>query len=150
MRLSTRSRYGSRMLLDFVLHGGNGPIRLAETANRLNVSVKYLEKLVRELQRAGYVASKRGPAGGHVVVKPPEEIRVGEVVRVLEGEEALTRCVQNADYCSFEPVCLMHWVWKEASKAMFDRLDSISFADLRDRADEQDLDGDFSRVNEAG
>lgn len=146
MRLSTRSRYGTRMLLDLVLYGNDGPVRLAETANRLSVSVKYLEKLVRELQRAGYVASKRGPAGGHVVVKPAAEISVGEVVRVLEGEEALTRCVQVNESCPFESACPMHWVWGEASQAMFEKLDSISFSDLMEKAHREQLDCDFSRL----
>ena len=62
MKLTTRSRYGTRMILDMALHGQNGPVRIKDIAARQGVSIKYLEKLVRELKQAGFVKSRRGPA----------------------------------------------------------------------------------------
>lgn len=144
MRLSTRSRYGARLVLDMALHGAKGFLRLGEMAERLDVSVKYLEKLMRELQMAGYVTSKRGPAGGHGLTREPADISVGEVVRVLEGERALARCVESDGYCEHRGNCLMNWVWEEGSRAMFDRLDTITFADLVREAQRRRLSCDFS------
>ena len=146
MRLSTRSRYGARMVLDLALNANDGLIRLSDMADRLAVSVKYLEKLVRELQKAGLVVSKRGPAGGHELAKEPDEITVGEVVRLLEGEVALTRCVEGREECEYEASCLMHWVWTEASGAMFAKLDALTFGDLAREAKQKRLNCDFSQL----
>ena len=67
MQLTTRSRYGLRMLLDIALHGEDGPVRIQDIAKRRNISVKYLEQLIRALKKAGFITSKRGPKGGHVL-----------------------------------------------------------------------------------
>ena len=70
MKLTTRSRYGTRMMLDMARYGKDGPVRIKDIATRQGVSVKYLEKLVRELKQAGFVKSRRGPRGGHELAKP--------------------------------------------------------------------------------
>jgi len=145
MRLSTRSRYGARMVLDMSLYGQNGLVRLADMATRLDVSVKYLEKLVRELQKAGYVYSKRGPTGGHGLARDAAEISVGEVVRLLEGDHALTLCAEEDKSCGRVGSCLMHEVWSKASESMFETLDAISFGELTSQAKKKQLSCDFSR-----
>lgn len=144
MRLSTRSRYGARMVLDMALYGDGGLLRLSDIAERLDVSVKYLEKIVRELQKADYVYSKRGPMGGHGLARSPADISVGEVVRLLEGDHALTLCAQEGSECDHMGDCLMRSIWTEASEAMFAKLDSISFADLAREAKARHLSCDFS------
>ncbi len=90
MKLSTRSRYGTRMLLDIAENSNGRPVSVSEVSARLGVSVKYLEQLIRPLKRGGYLASVRGPKGGHMLTRRPEEITVGEVVRLLEGGINLT------------------------------------------------------------
>lgn len=144
MRLSTRSRYGARMVLDLTLYGDDRLVRLSDMAERLNVSVKYLEKLVRELQKAGYVHSKRGPTGGHALARDAAEISVGEVVRLLEGDHALTLCAEDGASCVNKDGCLMHAIWTEASEAMFAKLDAISFAHLASQARHRQMSCDFS------
>lgn len=136
MRLSTRSRYGTRLVLDIALYGGGSPVRITDVAERQHISYKYLEKLTIILKRAGIINSKRGPKGGHMLAKPLERITVGEVVRVLEGDYALTRCVATGMVCTRYTKCLMHGVWQEASQAMMQKLDSITFADLVARAEQ--------------
>lgn len=131
-------------MLDLALREGQGFQRMGDMAQRLAVSVKYLEKLLRDLQASGYVISRRGPNGGHGLGKNPADITVGDVVRILEGEGALARCVEVNDYCEHRTNCLMNWVWEEASQAMFARLDKITFADLAKEAELRQLTCDFS------
>lgn len=133
MKLTTRSRYGTRMILDMALHSQNGPVRIKDIAARQGVSVKYLEKLVRELKLAGFVTSRRGPHGGHVLARPLEEITIGAIVRALEGDITLVDCDGDKSACPRLTACLTRGVWVEAARAMHDKLDSITLADLVSR-----------------
>ena len=130
MKLTTRSRYGTRMILDMAQHSQNGPVRIKDIAARQGVSVKYLEKLVRELKAAGFVKSRRGPRGGHELALPLEAISVGAIVRVLEGDLTLVDCDGPDGACIRSADCLTRRVWMEAAKAMHIRLDAITLADL--------------------
>lgn len=130
MRLTTRSRYGTRMMLDIAMHCRTGPVRISDIASRQGLSTKYLEKLIRELKRAGFISSKRGPGGGHTLAMDPENISVGDVVRSLEGEAGLVECLDNDDLCHRIDNCPTREVWVKASKAMYAALDEISISDL--------------------
>lgn len=130
MKLTTRSRYGTRMILDMAINGQDGPVRIKDIAARQGVSVKYLEKLVRELKDAGFVRSRRGPRGGHELDKPLEAISVGDIVRALEGDLSLVECGSNGGNCPRLAECLTRGVWMEAARAMHEKLDSITLADL--------------------
>jgi Rrf2 family protein len=130
MKLSTKTRYGTRLMLDMAQHYGQGAIQLGEIANRQNISLKYLEQIIRPLKKANYVKSFRGAKGGHMLTKPPEEISVGEVVAVLEGGKTLVRCENNPEHCARVDSCLTRNLWLEAADAMYQRLSSVTFADL--------------------
>lgn len=133
MRLTTKSRYGVRLVLDLALYSKERPVSLGDIAQRQNISKKYLEKLIRKLKAAGYVKSRRGPFGGHMLAKNPKDISVGDLVRVLEETAAITDCADSEKLCGVcnrAGDCLSRWVWVEASKAMFDRLDSITVNNL--------------------
>ncbi|KHK03641.1 Hmc operon transcriptional regulator Rrf2 [Desulfovibrio sp. TomC] len=118
------------MILDMAMHGQNGPVRIKDIAARQGVSVKYLEKLVRELKDAGFVRSRRGPRGGHELDKPLAEISVGDIVRALEGDLSLVECNGEGGPCPRTAECLTRGVWMEAARAMHEKLDSITLADL--------------------
>jgi len=90
MKLSTKSRYGLRMLVDLYKNKEDKPITLAAIADRQDVSVNYLEQVASELKRAGLVYSIKGSSGGYVMAKEPEDIIVGDVIRLLEGDVRLT------------------------------------------------------------
>lgn len=135
IKLSTKSRYGTRMLLDMAQRYNQGPIQLGEIAKRQDISVKYLEQIIIPLKKAHYVESVRGPKGGHILAKPPEEITVAEIVSLLEENASLVECTENAAVCERADVCPTRLIWKEASEAMFDRLRSITLADLVKNAD---------------
>lgn len=135
MRLTTKSRYGTRLIIDIALNAENGPVRLSEISKRQAISLKYLEKLIRTLKKAGLVKSKRGPYGGYLLAKPADDISVGDVVRVLEGSEAITDCSEvDSDeicgVCSRAGECLTQWIWMETSRAMFDKLDTFKIGEL--------------------
>ena len=134
MRLTTKSRYGTRMMLDLAIYAKDGPVPLSDISRRQNISVKYLEKLIRKLKSAGFVKSQRGPFGGHMLARSPDEITVGDLVRVLEDSTAIADCAESDDpvcgVCNRAGDCLSRWVWVAASRAMFDTLDSISLAKL--------------------
>lgn len=128
MRLSTRSRYGTRMVLDLAKRFDEGPVKIGDIAEREGISVKYLEQLIIPLKQANFIKSVRGPKGGHMLSRPPENITVGEVVKALEGGTNLTVCVENPEKCERSPGCVTRNIWEEASKAMYDKLDSMTLA----------------------
>jgi Rrf2 family protein len=134
MRLTTKSRYGTRLILDLAVNAKDGPVPLGDVSRRQNISLKYLEQLIRKLKLAGLVKSQRGPFGGHMLNKPAEEITVGEIVRTLEETTAITDCSERDEklcgVCNKAGDCLSRWVWIEASNAMFARLDEITIGGL--------------------
>ena len=133
MKLSTRSRYGTRLMLDMAQHYQDGPIHLANVAKRQGISVKYLEQIIIPLKKADYIRSVRGPKGGHTLARPPEEITVGEIVALLEDSASLAACSDNPMVCERSSVCATRYIWQEAAQAMFDKLQSITLADLLSR-----------------
>ena len=99
MKLSTRSRYGTRLMLELSEHYQEGPIQLRTIAKRQGIPIKYLEQIIIPLKKAGYVTSVRGYKGGHMLAKPPQEITTGEIVALLEGGRRLTVCTDHPETC---------------------------------------------------
>jgi len=130
VKLSARSRYGTRLMVDMAQHYADGPIHLANVARRQGISVKYLEQIIIPLKKANYIQSVRGPKGGHQLAKPPAEITVGEIVALLEEGTTLAECSANDESCERASTCLTRRLWQEAAQAMFDKLDSITLADV--------------------
>jgi len=143
MRLSTKSRYGTRMLLDIAEHCHSGPVSVAEIASRTGISEKYMEKLIRRLKRAGLVFSKRGPKGGHVLAKSAAHITMGEVVRALEDCVVLKDCRRGKESCTTcdrQTHCPSKIIWEQASAGLFQMLDAYTLQNLLT----PDLDADGS------
>jgi len=130
MKLSTKSRYGTRLLLDMAQHYNQGPVQLGDIAKRQNISVKYLEQIIIPLKKSNYVKSVRGPKGGHALTRPPEEITVGEIVALLEEGDSLVECTDHSEVCERSATCPTRLIWHEAAKALFDKLNTITLADL--------------------
>ncbi len=134
MRLTTKSRYGTRLILDIAVHGKEKPVPLSDVSKRQNISLKYLEQLTRKLKKAKIISSHRGPFGGHMLAKNPKKITVGDIVRILEESTAITDCAEEekklCGMCNRAGDCLSRWVWVEAGRAMFDRLDRITIESL--------------------
>jgi len=132
MRLSTRSRYGTRMMQDLAEHYDKGPTRLGEIAKRQDISVKYLEQLIIPLKQGSLIRSIRGPKGGHLLARPPKEISIGQIVTALEGGTELTGCIGDPSECGRSGSCLTRCIWKDVSKAIYDQLHSITLSSILD------------------
>ncbi|MFC1868152.1 RrF2 family transcriptional regulator [Thermodesulfobacteriota bacterium] len=130
MKLSTRSRYGMRLMVDLAQHYNDGPTQIGDIAKRQEISVKYLEQLIIPLKRAKFVKSVRGPKGGHLLMKPPTDITAGEIVDTLEKGINLTQCVGNPDQCDRSGYCETRDIWEMATRAMCDRLNSITLSEV--------------------
>lgn len=130
MKLSTRSRYGTRILVDLAHHYNQGPVQIGEISKRQDISVKYLEQLIRPLKKANLVTSVRGPKGGHLLAKKPREVTLGEIVRLFEGQSELVECISDPKRCAMSDDCRVRLAWQEATNALYRRLDATTIADL--------------------
>ncbi|MDR1143212.1 MAG: Rrf2 family transcriptional regulator [Spirochaetaceae bacterium] len=95
MKISTRGRYGTRLLIDLAEHLDESHVSLASAAERQGISLRYLEQLAVILKRAGFIRSVKGASGGYVLARPPEEIVLGDVLRVLEGDMLVADPAEN-------------------------------------------------------
>lgn len=130
MKISTRSRYGLRALLELALHYGQGPVMMQSIADSQGVSRKYLDSIFASLKTAGLVRSRRGVGGGHQLARDPKQVRLGDVMRALEGPLALVDCVGDAALCDRSHRCVTRDVWTEVGRAIEHVLDGVTLADL--------------------
>lgn len=121
------------MILDIALHGQQGPVQSRDIAERQDISLKYLEKLIRELRKAGLIESRRGPQGGHLLAKSASDITVGDIVRIMECPPKYDECAcADADCidCPQSDDCLTRSIWVETAKTMYAKLDSFIIGEL--------------------
>jgi Rrf2 family protein len=133
MRLSTKSRYGTRAVLDIALHYKNGPVTLKEMSRRQDVSRKYLGQIINHLLTADILESIRGPQGGYVLSRPPDSIRLGDIIRALDGSVAPSRCVDNPAVCERNAKCVTREVWTRVKESVESVIDETTVADLMAR-----------------
>lgn len=138
MKLSTKGHYGLRAMFDLAVHYGKGPIPLKMVAERQQLSENYLEQLIATLRKAGLVNSVRGAQGGYILARRPEDITVGDIIRVLEGPIAPLDCVNEADPgdCDQFNYCISRNVWAKVRDSINEVLDSINLADMCKEAKE--------------
>jgi len=132
MKLSTRGRYGTRVLLDLALRDGEGPVPLKDIAQRQQISLLYLEHLIAPLIAGGIIRSMRGARGGIWLSKLPQEIKLSEVIGLLEGSIAPVDCVNDPTACPRSDSCVTRDIWNEMKKAMDGVLESKTLQDLVD------------------
>ena len=130
MNLSTKGRYGTRAMLDVALHSQEGPVHLSDIAKRQQISKKYLGHLTSRLEAAGLLRGTRGPGGGISLTRPASEIRLSDILRVLEGGNALVDCVDSSDRCPRSPSCATRDVWREMGEVLGAFLDSKTLEDI--------------------
>lgn len=133
MKLSTRGRYGLRAVLDLAVHQGEGLVLLKDIARRQEVSLPYLEHLITPLIAGGLVRSMRGARGGVLLLKPPAEVKLTEVVQLLEGSIAPVDCLNDPRVCSRSASCVTRDIWMQMKDAMIQVLDSTTLQDLVER-----------------
>ena len=138
MKLSTKARYGMRAMLSLALDDGKGPVPLRKIAKEQGISEKYLEHLMASLKSASLVRSVRGMRGGYRLAKPSSQIRLDEVVRVLEGSIVPVECVGDPGLCRRSRFCVLRDVWGQVKEAMEAVLESTTLQDLVERQREKE------------
>jgi Rrf2 family cysteine metabolism transcriptional repressor len=136
MKLSTRTRYAVRAIIELAQNGNNKPLQLKIIAQHQDISVKYLEQLMAILRSSGFVRSIRGSKGGYVLAKAPNQIKLNEVLHRLEGTVATVECVENEDYCSRSADCASRYLWMQVEQAVEKVLEAITLQDLVDKAND--------------
>ncbi|MEJ5284852.1 MAG: RrF2 family transcriptional regulator [Brevinematia bacterium] len=129
MKLTTKTRYGLRLLLGFALRYNRGYVQLNEVAKAEGVTEKYAEQIVRILKIGGLLTSQRGVQGGYILSYPPEKITVFQVVETLEGKFSIIDCVDSKN-CKKISSCVVRKVWSKLTDEMIKTLKSITLADL--------------------
>lgn len=130
MRVSTRGRYGTRLMVDLAQHFADGPIPLAKIAKRQDLSAKYLEQLIILLKGSGLIRSARGRRGGYMLARKPEDISVGEIVETLEGKLAVVDCVTDPELCYRSPECPTRDIWVGVTDVLKNQLFSLTLQDI--------------------
>ena len=130
MKLSTKGRYGIRLMLDLAAHYGERPVLLREISRREDISEKYLWHLITPLKSAGLIHATRGAHGGYALAKAPSEITVKDVFEVVEGPICLVDCMENPATCKRSDFCIARDLWGDASKALAESLEKTTLASL--------------------
>ncbi len=131
LRLSTKGQYGVRAMFEIAKNYKKGPLTIREIAKRQGVSVAYLEQLLNRLRKANFIKSHKGPGGGYVLCKKPEEISVGMILNTLEGPVAIAQCLDPlTKRCSRIEGCVTRLLWKSLGEKIEYFLETISLKDL--------------------
>lgn len=131
MRLTQKSKYAVRALVELAVEGCDTPLGVAEIAHRQKIPERFLEQLFGELRRAGMLESRRGARGGFCFAMPTEEITVLDVVEILDGEIRPAKCsAGGVCYIADAPLCVTSKVWDEARVALEDVFGRYSIAEL--------------------
>ncbi|MGQ9611174.1 MAG: RrF2 family transcriptional regulator [bacterium] len=130
MKLSTKGRYGARLMMDLALHYGNGPIALKDIAERQEISEKYLWQLIVPLKIAGLINATRGPQGGYALSKKPSEITLKDIINILDGPLCIVDCVDKPEICKRSESCVTRNIWAEVTDKISEILGSITLEDM--------------------
>ena len=126
MKLSTKARYSTRALLDLARHQREEPIPLKDIVQRQEISLNYLGHLKTPFIVAGIVRSSRGSAGGVQLARPPRDIKLSEVIRLVKGSKFPVECVDNPKVCPRSELCATRDVWIVMERALSKVLSSIT------------------------
>lgn len=129
MKLSTRSRYGVRMMFELALHYEKGPLQLSEISKKEKISEKYLGQIVILLRSANLVQSVRGSQGGYLLTKAPDKISLKDIVQVLEGSVCVLECLEKKK-CDRISECVARKAWMILEEAITKTLEGISLETL--------------------
>ena len=136
--LSKKAKYGLKAVIHLAKHYKQGSILITDLALKEKMPKKFLEAILLELKNKGILYSKKGQGGGYSLGRAPEEIMIGEIMRVLDGPLALVQCVSETAYarcqeCKSEELCEIRMLMKEVRNAMSNILDKTSLADILEK-----------------
>jgi Rrf2 family protein len=140
IRLSTKGRYGTRLMLNLARHHGDSreAVILKNISEDERISIRYLEQIIIPLKINRLVKSIRGAGGGYTLARRPEDIKVGEILQALEGNCCLVECIEDETYCEFTETCPTHDIWKGATELLKGYFDGITLKDALVMAEKKD------------
>ncbi len=130
MKLSTRSRYAVRAILDLSVHYKGEPVQIKDIAKREKLSIRYLENIFTQLKAAGIINSEKGRGGGFYLAKKPEKITMLDIVQSVEGNLSIVDCVDSPSKCKKASICVSREVWEKISVGVKEILKNITLNDL--------------------
>jgi Rrf2 family iron-sulfur cluster assembly transcriptional regulator len=131
LKLSTKGQYGVRAMFEIARNYKKGPLTIREIADRQSVSVSYLEQLLNKLRRSKLIKSQKGPGGGYMLCKKPDEISIGRILKSLEGPVAITHCLDpSAKECTRVEGCVARLLWKSLGEKIENFLETMTLKDL--------------------
>ena len=130
IRISTKGRYGTRLMLELAMNFDKGPILLKKIAKKEEISEGYLQHIVDTLKGSGLIFSNRIGHGGYTLAKPPEQISLRDILSVLEGSINLSECINNPDICTRSLKCTTRDVWSEVNRKFSQSLSEITLKDM--------------------
>jgi len=139
IRLSTKGRYGTRLMLNLARHYGNGPdaVILKNISEDERISIRYLEQIIIPLKINRLVKSIRGAGGGYTLARRPEDIKVSEILHALEGNCCLVECIEDGSYCEFTETCPTFEIWKGATNLLKNYFESLTLRDVMTMAEKK-------------
>lgn len=140
IRLSTKGRYGTRLMLNLARHYGNGhdAVILKHISEDERISIRYLEQIIIPLKINRLVKSIRGAGGGYTLARKPEDIKLSEILHALEGNCCLVECIEDESFCEFIETCPTFDIWKNATELLKGYFDSLTLKDVMVQADKKD------------
>ena len=139
LKISTKSRYALRAIIDIAMNYAGKPVLLKDIARRQEISEKYLENIVASLKSAGLVKSVRGASGGYLLAAKPAEIKIMDIIKIFEGPISIVECVKNPKYCSRVKKCATRNLWKEISDSISKILESKTLKEMIDENKQDDV-----------
>jgi len=131
MRITYKGDYALKTILDLALHYGNTPITIHDLAKQADIPIKFLEQILLDLKRGGFVESRRGKIGGYLLAKAPSQIKLGEIIRFIDGPIEPVACVHhNYEGCSDINKCIFRDIWEQVTVSTSEIIDNITFEDL--------------------
>ncbi|MHB8095548.1 MAG: RrF2 family transcriptional regulator [Candidatus Aminicenantales bacterium] len=139
IRLSTKGRYGTRLMLNLALRykDGSETVILKNIGDEENISIRYLEQIIIPLKINKLVKSVRGAGGGYALARHPSQINLAEILHALEGSCCLVECVEEEDSCERQPTCATFDVWKEATMLLKNYFDNLTLEELCRRSEKK-------------
>jgi Rrf2 family transcriptional regulator, cysteine metabolism repressor len=133
MKIPTRGRYGLRAMIDLGHNYGKGPVLLKDVAERQQISLLYLEQLIKPLVVAGLIRTERGSRGGVWLAKPPKDITLRDIMELLVGNMAPAECAVDPNVCKRSKTCATRDIWCEMKDALESILEKTTLQDLLER-----------------
>ncbi len=143
MRLSTKARFGLRIMLQIAADGKDGPVFSRRIAEMQNISEAYVDQILMPLRAGGLLISRRGRQGGYQLAERPEKVTILDIIEVLEGKINLVDCVDNSKYCERVTGCATHKIWSDLAATIREKLSQTTLASLVAEQDKLKQTSDF-------